>query len=291
MGLLGTTSQQSYQNSGNLGSYQYTSLEDVINNFIVAYVGENKIIPKARRTDIAFHAQRGLAELSYDTLRSRKSQEIEIAPSLKMMLPQDYVNYVKISWHDSNGTERVLYPARNTSNPTAILQDGNYDYSLDGSGELQFASESDTWAAFKSVTPSSTGNLDADTDYYADLFSARFGLDPEKTQANGAFYIDYALGYIHFSSNLNGETITLKYISDSLGKDADQVVHKFAEEALYKHIQYAMVSSTTTMPDYIVRRVKKEKFAATRQAKLRLSNIKLEEISQVLRNKSKVIKH
>ena len=200
MGLLGTTSQQTYQNSGNLGSYQYTSLEDVINNFIVAYVGENKIIPKARRTDIAFHAQRGLAELSYDTLRSRKSQEIEIAPSLKMMLPQDYVNYVKISWHDSNGTERVLYPARNTSNPSAILQDGNYDYSLDSDGALQFASESDTWAAFKSVTPSSLGNLDADTDYYADLFSARFGLNPEKTQANGAFYIDYALGFIHFSS-------------------------------------------------------------------------------------------
>ena len=37
--------------------------------------------------------------------------------------------------------------------------------------------------------------------------------------------------------------------------------------------------------------LKKEKFAETRKAKLRLSNIKLEEISQVLRNKSKRIKH
>ena len=52
-----------------------------------------------------------------------------------------------------------------------------------------------------------------------------------------------------------------------------------------------MVSSTTTIPDYIVRRLKKEKFAATRQAKLRLSNIKLEEVAQVMRNKSKRIKH
>ena len=41
----------------------------------------------------------------------------------------------------------------------------------------------------------------------------------------------------------------------------------------------------------IVNRFKKEKFAAIRQAKLRLSNIKLEEITQVLRNKSKWIKH
>lgn len=291
MGLLDNQTQLQYQNSGNLGGYQYTDLEDVINNFIVAYVGENKLFSKVRRTDVAFHALRGLAELSYDTLRSRKSQEIEVPPSLKMMLPQDYVNYVKISWHDSQGNERILYPALNTSNPTAILQDGNYDYNLDGSGELQTASESDTWAAFKSVTPNSTGNLDADTDYYADLFSARFGLNPEKTQVNGNFYIDYSLGYIHFSSNLNGETVTLKYISDSLGKDGDQVVHKFAEEALYKHISYALASSSPTIPDYIVRRIKKEKFAETRKAKLRLSNIKLEEISQVLRNKSKRIKH
>ena len=36
---------------------------------------------------------------------------------------------------------------------------------------------------------------------------------------------------------------------------------------------------------------KKEKFAAIRKAKIRLSNIKAEEISQVLRNKSKQIKH
>ena len=36
---------------------------------------------------------------------------------------------------------------------------------------------------------------------------------------------------------------------------------------------------------------KKDKFAAIRQAKLRLSNIKLEELTQVLRGKSKWIKH
>jgi hypothetical protein len=35
---------------------------------------------------------------------------------------------------------------------------------------------------------------------------------------------------------------------------------------------------------------KREKFAATRNAKLRLSNIKLEELTQILRDKSKWIK-
>ena len=41
----------------------------------------------------------------------------------------------------------------------------------------------------------------------------------------------------------------------------------------------------------LVNRLKKEKFASKRVAKLRLSNLKSEEITQIMRNKSKQIKH
>jgi hypothetical protein len=49
--------------------------------------------------------------------------------------------------------------------------------------------------------------------------------------------------------------------------------------------------STSSHAQQLAPRFKKEKFAAVRQAKLRLSNIKLEEITQILRGKSKQIKH
>ena len=65
---------------------RFIGIDDIINNFIISYVGEDKIIPKARRSDIAFHAQRGIQELSYDTFKSTKAQEIEIPPSLTMKL-------------------------------------------------------------------------------------------------------------------------------------------------------------------------------------------------------------
>jgi len=291
MGLLDSQTQSEYQSSGNLGGYQYTSLNDIINNFMIAYVGDNKLIGKVRRTDVVFHAKRGLAELSYDTLRSNKSQEIEIPPSLKMILPQDYINYVKLTWVDTIGIERVLYPAQHTSNPKAIVQstvDGSYTLS---NNELQYQAESDTWTAFKSVTPNEISNLDSDTDVFDNISHGRYGLDPQKAQVNGSFFIDNNNGYIHFSSNVSGKTVTLKYISDGLGTDGEQVVHKLAEEALYKHIVYAIVSVSPTVQEHIVRRFKKEKFTAIRQAKLRLSNIKLEELAQIMRGKSKQIKH
>jgi hypothetical protein len=119
----------------------------------------------------------------------------------------------------------------------------------------------------------------------------RYGLEPQNAQVNGSFYIDELKGLIHFSSNVSGNTVVLDYISDGLGTDDEMIVHKFAEEAMYKHIAYAILSSRSNVPEYIVRRFQKEKFAAVRKAKLRLSNIKLEEITQVLRGKSKRIKH
>ena len=85
--------------------------------------------------------------------------------------------------------------------------------------------------------------------------------------------------------------VTLKYISDGLATDEEMQVHKFAEEAMYKYIAHAILSTRANTPEYLVMRFKKETAAAKRNAKLRLSNIKIEEIAQIMRNKSKVIKH
>jgi|TARA_B110000977_G_C10999879_1_gene463378 hypothetical protein len=275
------------------GNYQYVSLENIINNFIISYVGEDKIISKIRRADIAFHAQRGLAELSYDTLKSFKSQEIEVPPSLSMKLPHDFVNYVKLSWLDNDGIERILMPTRKTSNPEALIQDSSYGYTFDTDGTLLTAANSETWDKFRDATNRNTTNSDSLDEFerYKGSQGARYGLEPEFANSNGVYFIDNLRGRIFFDSSLSGKIITLKYISDSLGTDGEMVVHKFAEEAMYKHIAYAILATRANTQEYLVMRFKKEKFAATRQAKLRLSNLKSEELTQVMRGKSKIIKH
>ena len=283
------------------GNYQFISLSDVINQFMVAYVGEGKIISKIKRTDVTFHAKRALQELSFDTFKSCKTQEIEVPPSLTMILPQDYVNYTKLAWSDSAGVEHTLYPTSRTSNPTNPLQnsDGDFDFKPwsvsggargDESSELLPGEQSDTWSNYKSATPSENKD-DYQDDTYWPAGGERYGLDPQHSQANGSFFIDCNTGLVHFSSNMSGKTVTLHYLSDSLGAESEMQVHKFAEEAMYKNIAHAVLSTKINIPEYVVNRFKKEKFAATRQAKLRLSNIKLEELTQILRGKSKQIKH
>ena len=84
--------------------------------------------------------------------------------------------------------------------------------------------------------------------------------------------------------------MTLKYVSDGLGTDEEMVIHKFCEEAVYKWIMYGVLSTRSNTSEHIVQRFKKEKFAETRKAKIRLSNIKIEEFTQVLKGLSKPIK-
>lgn len=303
MGLINQTNEQYYlsgdgawnSDDENYGGYQFISINDIINNFIIAYVGEGKIISKVKRTDVAFHAQRALQEFSFDTLPSTKAIEIEMGPALQFILPQDYVNYVRMSWTDGDGVERIIYPTRDTSNPTAYLQNDKYEYLYDANGNILKAHDSETlkrFSADQSVT------LDHDT---ADLSTAelfnlyrygrRYGLEPEKAQANGVFYIDQQRGVVRFSSNLAGQIVTLKYISDGLATDEEMQVHKFAEEAMYKYIAHAILATRINMPEYIIQRFKREAFAAKRNAKLRMSNLKISEIAQVMRNQSKWIKH
>jgi len=275
----------------NLGNYQHISLDDITNNFIVAYTGEDKLINRARRTDVIFYAKRAFQELSYDTLKSTKAHEVEIDSSLQMDLPPDYVNYVNISWVDDQGIYRPLRPTRHTGNPKGLSQDGTYEYIFNDDGTYLTSSDSTTLSRRKNQSVSITDDVSYDTDIYDLNEGGRFGIETELAGINGYYFIDEAKGKINFSSNINTKLVSLQYISDGLGTDSEMIVHKFAEEAVYKYIAHGILATKANIQEYIVNRFKKEKRAAIRTAKLRLSNLKPRELEQAMRGKSKHIKH
>ncbi len=285
----------------NYGGYSYISLNDVINNFLVGYVGVGKLIPRVNRTDVMFHAKRGLQEFSYDTLKSIKSQELNIPPSLSVPIPQDYVNYVKASWVDGLGVTHVIYPTTLTTNPyTLPIQDSDGVPTQDAYGNNIDATQSlteENWATANDRLLSGNLNLSYSSagvyDWRWDKIAAgeRYGLNPETSQKNGWFTINEREGKFSFSSNLKSRLIVLEYLSDGLAWDLDSKIPKMAEQAIYMHIAHGILASRSNVPEYIVRRFKKDRYAELRNAKIRLSNIKLDEIVQVMRGKSKWIKH
>tara|TARA_R110000823_G_scaffold89593_2_gene198595 strand:- start:7738 stop:8946 length:1209 start_codon:yes stop_codon:yes gene_type:complete len=288
----------------NYGNYEYTSLNDIIYNFMVGYVGSEKLISDVKRNDVIFHAKRGLQEFSFDTLKSIKSQELSIPPNLSVPIPQDYVNYVKMSWVDGLGIKHTIYPTQLTSSPyEAPIQDQAGNITQDNFGDNLEGSSvtNERWA--KANTRLITGAVNQQdlnnglVDWwgenwgYGGYYGQRYGGDPVNMQSNGWFNMDERQGTINFSSDLTGKIIMLEYVSDGLAYDLDTKIPKMAEQALYMHIAYSILSTRSNVQEYVVQRFKRDRSSALRNAKIRLSNIKLDEIVQVMRGKSKWIKH
>ena len=282
----------------NWGSYAYTKLNDVINNFIVAYVGAGKLIPSVKRTDVIFHAKRAMQEFSYDTLKSINSQELNIPNSLSVAIPQDYVNYVNIHWVDKQGVKHIIMPTQLTSNPysnpiqdqSGIPMQDNFGDNIEGTSITE-----ERWANndLKERNEIRNNSLGFGSFYGEDGYGAGqlYGLDPQYANINGYFTINEREGKFSFSSDLVGKLIILEYVSDGLSTNLNTRVPKMAEEAMYAYISHAIIASRINQPEYVVNRLKREKSAKLRNTKIRLSNIKLNEIVQVLRGQSKWIKH
>jgi hypothetical protein len=297
----GVTTEQNY------GSYGYVTLKDVVNNFIVGYVGKDKLISDAKRTDIIFHAKRGLQEFSYDTLKSIKSQELNIPPSLSVILPQDYVNYVRVSRIDALGVKRIIYPANNLTispyeNP---IQDNlgsptqdNFGENTEGTSLTEMKWKRGNTNLINGLPSFGLYNEGLDWAGYNWGFGGywywgwgeQYGMSPQYAQHNGWFNMNEREGKVSFSSNLVGALIVLEYVSDGLAYDLDSRIPKLAEDALYTYISHAIISTRINQPEYIVQRLRQEKSAKLRNAKIRLSNVKLDEIVQVMRGKAKWIK-
>jgi hypothetical protein len=286
----------------NYGSYEYVKLNDIVNNFLVAYTGIGKLIPLVKRTDVIFHAKRGLQEFSYDTLNSIKTLELNLPPSNSVIIPQDYVNYVRMSFVDNMGVLHPIYPANNlTTDPTSVpLQAKNGDFLQDIYGANTEADQSITRTRWENSNDNLINGAYDEYFYNANVYDwswrketygRRYGLDPVVSQSNGWFNIDKRKNVISFSSDLKGRIIILEYISDGLASDLDTKVPKMAEEAMYMHIAYSILAGRSGVQEYIVQRFKRDRSAQLRNAKIRLSNIKPSEMIQTMRGKSKWIKH
>jgi len=302
------TAYQYYTNSGtvptnaNWGSYQYVTLSDIVNNFMLMYVGEDKLVDNLERYNALFHAKRGIQELNYDALKNIKVLEMPVGDDLKFILPPDFVGYVRISVEKDG----VLFPLHENNKATfasAYLQDNNSELLFDEDGAVLEAENSQLDRNRLAGLPKRRflGAGDrygqwgwcCDGDWYFGYgIGGQYGLDTSEANINDIFRIDKSSGVINFSSGVKNEKVVLEYVSDGMesGADSSVSVHKFAEDYLYSYIKWAILNNRIGVQEYIVRRAQKEKSNLLRNAKIRLSNIHPGRLLMPLRGRDKWVK-
>jgi hypothetical protein len=300
---------QYYENNGNApqdanwGSYQYVSLFDIVNNFMLMYSGNHSLINNEERYKVLFHAKRAIQELNYDAFKEVKVLELNVCDQLRFVLPPDYVNWVRISLF-RDGWLMPLTENIQTLSSNAYLQDNNCNILFDQDGNILRPENSNIDFERIHKTKKSIylnqGNPFYGQEgwcvnglwYFSYTFGDRFGLNTETANRNPTFNIDKKAGVINFSSEMAGELCILEYISDGMegGDDSVISVNKLFEKYVYAYIQSEILSSKLGVQEYVVMRARKEKSALLRNAKIRMSNIHPGRLLMNLRGMDKWIK-
>lgn len=300
---------QYYENGGNQpenanwGSYQYVSLYDIVNNFLLMYSGNHSLVNNEERYKILFHAKRAVQELNYDAFKELKVLELTVDDTLRYILPSDYVNWVRVNLY-KDGYLRPLTENIQVISSLAYLQDqtGKILFDQDGNALSPEFSEIDLQrlAGTKKtiyLNPQSKYNgqygYNIDGGWYFDYtLGERYGLNTETANRNPTFNIDKKAGVIYFNSDMYGQSVILEYISDGMenGNDANISVNKLFEKYVYAYIQYEILNSKLGINEYVINRARKEKSALLRNAKIRISNIHPGRLLMNLRGMDKWLK-
>lgn len=300
---------QYYENGGNQpedanwGSYQFVSLKDIVNNFILMYTGNHSLVNNEERYKIMFHAKRAIQELNYDAFKEIKVLELNVCEQLRFVLPSDYVNWVRISLY-KDGWLRPLSENIQTLSSKAYLQDNNCKILFDQDGNIlepQYSTiDFDRITGKKKSIYLNPGSQfsgqegwEFEGNWYFDYgVGTRFGLNTETANFNPTFNIDKKAGVINFSSEMAGELCILEYVSDGMenGDDSIVTVNKLFEKYVYAYIMYEILNAKLGVQEYIIMRARKEKTALLRNAKIRISNIHPGRLLMNLRGMDKILK-
>jgi hypothetical protein len=303
------TQYKYYENNGvpptdvNWGSYQYVSLFDIVNNFMLMYAGNHSLVNNEERYKILFHAKRAIQELNYDAFKQLKVLQLTVDDTLRYILPSDYVNWVRVNLY-KDGYLRPLTENIQILSSLAYLQDQTGKILFDQFGNAlspQFSEiDLQRLAGIKKsiyLNPQSTynGQLGWNIDgvwYFDYSLGERYGLNTETANFNPTFAIDQRMGVINFNSDMYNQSVILEYISDGMenGDDSIVSVNKLFEKYIYAYIQYEILNAKLGVQEYIIARARKEKAALLRNAKIRMSNIHPGRLLMNLRGMDKWLK-
>ena len=280
------TDLEYYDDSSKHGEYQYTLLTDLITDYMMSRDSDD-YTSNVPRHKVLYQAKRALRELYSDVASSIKAIELDLSPTLNVILPPDFVKYVRISWLDPNGHLHPMAMDNGISTADEYLQDNEYGILFDNEG---YVLEGDKSKSLSENDRSSMGSYDILHEGYTP------NKDNSNTYPNGKFKVDTSEGLIKFNSTAEYKSIVLEYISDGLYErpnveaDTTLKIHKFAETAVLDYVYYHLIKNRRNTPANEKMRARKEYYNSKRQAKRRITPLTKENLLQVFKSDSKFIK-
>ena len=264
--------QDYYENEELHGGYQYVTLKTVVDNMLLEAEDDDSYIKNVKRSRIVNYAKQAIRTVTRQAANEVFAVEVTIPTSLSWVLPQDYVNYVRISVvvTDKNTGSLRLYPLDVNRNIGELL--------FDDAGQILTADSSNGYAR----------------PYKRYAFSDEYQptLDTSKLSKFGEFVIDEKRGTILFSSDLSEQEVVIEYVSDGLQAELSEdeiTMHKYLRDTVENWIYFSCIERKRNIPANEKQRALLRYKTTLHQAKLARADFNLLQISRVLRSRSMTI--
>tara|TARA_Y100000004_G_scaffold194767_1_gene260153 strand:+ start:645 stop:1529 length:885 start_codon:yes stop_codon:yes gene_type:complete len=262
----------------------FVSLRQLIDDFIVT-MDSDDYISNVSDTAIRNIALRGIREFGFDVSSRVRSIKRTIQSNNTVILPEDYVDLVKIGVVDSDGILRVLGQNKNLNYSRKLTTEGATTDSEAGPLNLTSNIIKDREDDKNATAGSNSGNGDLDHFIFENyLFQGGIGrlYGLGGGHLAGEYRINLDQNRIEIDTDSGSSEIVLEYIADE-ARSTNPVIHVYAEEALRSYMYYKLCERKSTVPANEKARARREYYNDRRLAKARLSNFSKDEALKTIR--------
>ena len=275
--------------AANSETMNFVSLRQLIDDFIVTMDSDDYI---SNVSDVAIRniALRGIREFGFDVSSRVRSIKRTVQSNNTIILPEDYVDIVKLGVVDGEGTLRVFGQNKNLNYSrklTVADNEGAGSKADSNAAPLNIASNltTDRQDDKTSTTGGDGNNIDLDVFIFENyLFQGGVGklYGIGGGHLAGEYRVNLDQNRIEIDTESHFDEVVLEYIADE-ARSTNPVIHVYAEEALRSYMYYKLCERKSTVPANEKARARQEYYNDRRLAKARLSNFSKEEALKTIR--------
>ena len=259
-------------------------LNQVITDFVIT-IDEDDYLSSVNDVTIRTLALRGIREMGFDLSKRVKSLKLPVESNDTVLLPDDYIDMVKMGVVGEDGLIYVFAENRNINKSFAYATTANgstYDSDNDGVRDIV---EDKGPTDGSSIAPSSSIDDSVESYVFQNFLSDNGG--GRLYGIGGGHYVgEYRVNHdqnrIEINKSRSFAEVVMEYVADE-ARSKNPSIHVYLEEALRNYIYYKLIERKASVPANEKMRARNEYYNELRKARARMGGFTKDEALKTIR--------
>lgn len=269
-------------------SHNTVTLKDVIGDFKIA-LDSDDYISNVSDVQLRNIALRGIRDIGFDIGKKVKSLKLPVETNDTVLLPDDFVDLIKIGVVAEDGLVYVFAENKNINHSYQKISNTGVDptYATFNNSPLNIeANKIEDTIEAKTATLNQSDTIDSFYEYVFENFMYEGGIGRIYGMGGGHHRGEYRINLdqnrIEVKKGSDINEVVLEYVADE-ARSGNPTVHVYAEEALRAYMYYKLIEKKATVPAGEKARARAEYYNERRLANARLSNFTKENALKTIR--------